>query len=76
MGHLSQPKTWSNLGALILSTAFLYEAIKRGVAWDDWLGYSVALAFVLSPTLVGKFLGLRYGQSATIAPAPIQGGTQ
>jgi hypothetical protein len=54
--------------AAVLSYAFVKNSMSGNpLTWDLMLGYSVAMAMAASPTLAGKFLGLRYGGAQTAA---------
>ncbi len=46
----------------ILSAAFMKNAVKFDLTWDDYVGYAVAMAMSASPALMAKFLGLKFGK--------------
>lgn len=70
-GRLSLTRTWGNVGALVLSVAFLRLAWTRDVSYDVFLGYAFGLAVVTSPSLASKLMGLRYGQAPPAVTVPV-----
>lgn len=60
-GKLSLNRLISLAAAAVASYAFVKHSISYPLTWDLLIGYSMAMAFSASPTLVGKFIGLRYG---------------
>lgn len=69
-GALDPPKTWTSVGAAVLSAAFIRVAWARGLTWDDYIGYAIGLAIMTTPALSAKIVGLRYGRPDPPATPP------
>lgn len=66
-GKLSLNRLISLAAAVVLSYAFVKNSLSgHPLTWDLLMGYSVAMAMAASPTLAGKFLGLRYGNGSWV----------
>lgn len=60
-GRLSLSKCWGSAGCLVMSWGFITDAMRRGLGWDDYIGYASGLAIMLSPALATKVIGLKLG---------------
>lgn len=69
---LSLNRLISIVAAAVLSFAFIKNMLLGyELSWDLMLGYAVSMAMCATPTLAGKFLGLRYGHAnGKEPPAP------